>query len=411
MSAQPDIRDRLASLKIDQAQRPESQGAAGTKTTLAVGAAAVLILGGGAVLYAVRDRVATAVGAAPAASAVRTITVAARRGPGPPPVLTATGKIVSDHRVQVATKVSGQITALHFEQGDRVEGGQVLAHIEDVIYRAQRDEARANLEKSRAAHEFQKVNFRRIERLFRAGTAPEIEFVDARRALDEAAAQAAADQAALDFAQKMLDDCEVRAPIAGVVLERNVEVGDFVAAEGGRGANANAQFGTIADMKTLRVEVDISELDIARIRAGMFCLVTPDAYKDRGYEGRVMWLDPGANYAKATVQAKVRINNPDDFLRVEGSAQVSFLDERAAGREASDRPRIWIPRSACVADPDGKSAAVFVVEGRALRRRPVSLGAVSGAQVEVLAGLSEGQNIAVDELQALRDGQPFQPPG
>src|SRR5690606_8225607 len=130
----------------------------------------------------------------------------------------------------------------------------------------------------------------------------DIEFADARRALNEARAQVEQSQAALDWAEKVLRDCDVLAPIAGVVLERNVEVGDFVAAEGGLGANANAQFGTIADMTKLRVEVDISELDIARLRKGMRCRITPDAYKDRRYPGYIMWIDPGANYSKATVQ-------------------------------------------------------------------------------------------------------------
>ena len=112
------------------------------------------------------------------------------------------------------------------------------------------------------------------------------------------------------------------APIAGVILERDVEVGDFVSAEGGRSAMANSQFASIADMTKLRVEVDVSELDIARLRTDLPCVVVPDAYKDRRYHGHVMWLDPGANYAKATVQVKVRIDDPDDYLRVEGAAQV-----------------------------------------------------------------------------------------
>ena len=72
----------------------------------------------------------------------------------------------------------------------------------------------------------------------------------------------------------------------------------------------------------LRVEVDISELDITRLHKNMPCRITPDAYKDRNYTGHIMWLDPGANYSKATVQVKVRIDNPDEFLRVEGSAKV-----------------------------------------------------------------------------------------
>jgi RND family efflux transporter MFP subunit len=335
---------------------------------------------------------------------VRLIKVAARVDNSPPPVLTATGKIVSDHRVQVSTKVSGQVTALYFEQGDKVKNGQVLAHIEDVIYRARRDEAAARLKKSNANLAFQKFNYARIKALFDQKSAPETEFNDARRALHEAESQVAMDQASLDWAQKMLTDCEVVAPISGVVLERSVEVGDFVAAEGGRGAMANSQFATIADMSVLRVEVDVSELDISRIRKDMPCQISPEAYKDRKYRGHVMWLDPGANYSKATVQVKVRIDDPDDYLRVEGSAQVVFLTEAPSSAPAASQPAsIWVPASAVQVKEGGREGTVFrAVDGR-LRAANVTVGRQSGGQVEVLSGISEGDSIAAENVSSLRD--------
>jgi len=323
-----------------------------------------------------------------------------------PPVLTATGKIVSDHKVQVVTKVSGQIVALFFEQGDRVEKDQLLARIEDVTYRARRDEAAAQLAKSRARLEYQKISFVRTERLYQQGSAPDIEYADAKRGLKEAEAQVAAEEAALEYGQKLLDYCEVTAPIAGVVLERNVEVGDVVAAEGGRGANANAQFASIADMSKLRVEVDISELDIDRIRQVKSCTIVPDAYKDRRYEGHVLWIDPGADYSKATVQVKVRIKDPDDRLRVEGSAQVTFLPEVETAVAATQTgPILWIPASACLPDPSGQTATVFMALDGRLRRSTVSIGRRVGGQVEVTQGLREGQSIAADGLANLADGQ------
>lgn len=339
-----------------------------------------------------------------AASEVRLIRVASRLASEPTPVLTATGKIVSDHRVQVSTKVSGQIVALYFEQGDQVELGQVLARIEDVFYKARRDEAAALLERSRAEVEFQKVNFARVERLMEQRQASEIEYAETRRDLEAAVAQVAASEAVLDAAEKALADCEVVVPIGGVVLERNVEVGDFVAAEGGRGAMANAQFAVVADMTKLRVEVDVSELDIARLSTGMPCTIIPDANKDRRYRGHLLWIDPGANYAKATVQVKVRIVDPDEALRVEGAAQVLFLPPQEALATSQDTPQVWIPVAACRADAAGKTGEVFaVVQGR-LRAAVVTLGRRQGADVEVTNGLVEGQEIAADFTKA-RDGQ------
>ena len=360
------------------------------------------LIGGG--IWAIRQ-VQSMSAASADESQVRLITITARDSSQPLPVYTATGKIVSDHKVLVNTKVSGQIVDLRFEQGDSVQDGQVLARIEDVLYKARRDQAAADLEKSRASLAYQEINFDRVQRLFEIKNAPDIEFADAKRALDEAKAQVAANTAELEFAQKALTDCNVLAPISGVILERNVEIGDFVAAEGGRGAIANAQLCTIADMTKVRVEVDISELDVARIHKDMACVITPDAYKDRRYDGHVMWLDPGANYSKATVQAKVRVMNPDEYLRVEGSAQVLFLADDSSG-EASDAgsSAIWIPSTAC-AKGEGDTAKVFVADGGRIQATPIKLGRQVGSQVEVVSGLAVGQRIVADGLEKLTDGQ------
>ncbi|OWY71699.1 hypothetical protein B7486_08495 [cyanobacterium TDX16] len=407
MATRPDIRSQLRTLSIPKDQRPtrptvKSPGA--VRLGKPVGILIVIVaLTGGA--YWAMQQVRSMGTATADASQVRLITITARDSSQPMPVYTATGKIVSDHKVLVNTKVSGQIVDLRFEQGDDVKDGQVLARIEDVLYKARRDQAAADLEKARASLAFQKINFDRVKRLFEAKNAPDIEFADATRALDEAKAQVAADTAELEFAQKALTDCNVLAPISGVVLERNVEIGDFVAAEGGRGAIANAQLCTIADMTKVRVEVDISELDVARIHKDMACAITPDAYKDRRYEGHVMWLDPGANYSKATVQAKVRVKNPDEFLRVEGSAQVSFLaDESTDASSETGSSTIWIPSTAC-AKGEGDAAKVFVAGDGRIQATPIKLGRQVGSQVEVVSGLTVGQRIVADGLEKLTDGQ------
>ena len=421
------LQERLRSLSIRREQRPQARagGAFARGRSIAIGLIVFLLVALGG--YLGWDRFGRPTGdgnnAAKGETAVSLLKVSGQRGPSSGPVLTATGKIVSDHRVAVSTKVSGQIVALYFEQGDRIERGQILAKIEDDIYRARRDEAAALLEKAKATVEFTRVNFARVEKLYTEKQAPEIEYAEVKRAYDEAVAQLAAAEATLDGANKALGYCQVEAPISGVVLERNVEVGDFVAAEGGRGAMANSQFALIADMEKLRVEVDVSELDIARLHRDMPCVVIPDAYKDRRYSGHLLWIDPGANYAKATVQVKVRIDNPDDFLRVEGAAQVQFIagDKPAeagsaqppttdpAGQVSTTQrsPGLWVPAGACRVDAGGQTAKVLVVREGMLRETTVKLGRREGANIEVLDGLAEGQEIAADAQKA-KDGQTVQ---
>jgi RND family efflux transporter MFP subunit len=405
MDDTPDLRDQLRSLRIPREQRPAA--AAGARATRSPTVLVLLLLVLGMAGYIAWTRWGERLpGLSPASqpASVRLVKVEARLTAETTPTLTATGKIVSDHHVDVATKVSGQVVALFFEQGDWVERGQLLARIEDVLPRARRDEAIANRAKARAAFEYQKVNFERVQDLSQSGQASDIELAEAHRAYDEALALVAAADAELAYADKVLSDCQVDAPIAGVMLERNVEVGDFVAAEGGRGAMANAQVGSIADMSKLRVEVDVNELDVGRLQPGMPCVVVPDSSKDRRYRGHVLWLDPSANYAKATVQVKVRIEKPDEYLRIEGAAQVQFL---AAEPQAATSPGagLWIPCSAVLRNADG-GARVFVARAGRFIAVPVRLGARERDSVEVLSGLVDGQEVAAEGVDRLTDGQP-----
>ncbi len=404
MADSEQLRDQLRTLSIPRDRRPGPPVRARRGPLTGLLALAVVGLAGYLGWERFGDRLARWVGRSPTApaAAVRTVRVVAAPPAAATPVLTATGKIVSDHLVEVQTKVSGQVVALYFEQGDAVQRGQVLAEIESEIYRARRDEAAATLMKSRANLAFQEFNFERLSRLHAQSQASDLEFADARRALDEARAQVAADEALLALAEKLLRDCQVVAPISGVILERNVEVGDFVAAEGGRGAMANAQFGAIADMTKLRVEVDVSELDIGRVRRGMPCLVVPDARKDRRYRGEVLWVDPGANYAKATVQVKVRIFEPDAELRVEGAAQVQFFTEPPWDVPA-EATALRIPLSSVLTDSDGSTHVYVAREGR-WRRVPVQLGARDAASAEVVSGLSADDEVAAGDLAQLREG-------
>lgn len=413
------LHEQLRSLSIPREQRPGRDaggGAAAVRRGRPVLTALLVVAILGLAGYVAYDKFGGKLNlpqftsGEPTSAVVRTMKVAAQTAPDRGAVLTATGKIVSDHQVEVFTKVSGQIVALHFEQGDRVTKGQVLAEIEDVTPKARRDEIIAQIARGKAKLEYEKINLARTERLAKIEQASDIELADARRAASETEAEVATWEATLVYVQKTLDDCKVLAPIDGVILERNVEVGDFVAAEGGRGANANAQFGVIADMNVLRVEVDVSELDVGRLHTHMPCTIAPDAQKERKYKGFVMWIDPGANYAKATVQVKVRILEPDEFLRVEGAAQVQFFNESpAAGtpeEQAAATPApaaLWIPLSAIRTNSDGTST-VFVAEKDRWKAVKVELGRKSGDSVEVKTGLSAGAEIAAEQADKLHDG-------
>lgn len=444
----------LGRLAIDRAQRPRHSRRPWVLVLALLAAVAALAAGGGWWYYRTTGvNIAAALTRRP----VRVTLAAVPRQPQTrqaPVVLLATGRIVSDRKVNVATKVSGQIVELNVEQGDHVEQDQVLARIEDVIYRAQRDEAaaivsgnklavaRAETEHVRAAAsvtearadlELEQRNYQRLERLRGGGQASDFEFLNARNRYQAAAAalevaqaaeastltaielarsELAASESVLRIAQKRLDDCAIVAPIAGVILERNAQVGDFLAFEGGRGANANAQLVSIADMSLLRVEIDVTERDVHRLYAGQRARITPDANPAHVYDGSLMWIDPLGNYAKATVQVKVRIENPGPDLRVEGSAKVEFLGATEETASDGDKPPVqWLPKSMLKLTPGSDEALVFsVIKGRAAAH-PVRIGARSDTAVEVLSGVYPGMELIAEGLAEIEDGAPVEVTG
>lgn len=372
----------LSRLQIERRQRPTASRRGWWMLAAIVAAVGVLSAGGAWWYYRTTGTNIAAALAEKVTDVNLVVVPAAGRATDAPVVMVANGRIVSDTTVNVATKVSGQILELNVEQGDVVAQDQVLARVEDTIYRAQRDEAaarvaeseqdvaRAEAEQTRAEAAILQAeadaalrerDLNRLQPLFDSGQASEFEYRNAKNLQESAAAavrvaQAAARSAAaavkmaaaqvdaaksiLRVSQKRLDDCAIRAPIAGVVLERNAQVGDFLAAEGGLGANANAQLVSIADMSRLRVEVDVSERDIHRIFAGQQARITPDSDRNT-YAGEVMWVDPAGDYARAIVQVKVRIHNPGPLLCVDGSAKVEFLGEKPADYDPTrERERV-----------------------------------------------------------------------
>jgi HlyD family secretion protein len=207
---------------------------------------------------------------------------------------------------------------------------------------------------------------------------------------------------ALNYAETNLENTIIRAPVTGTILERAVEKGEFVTTSfvGDRGAKGYVV--SLADLNDLEVELDISQNDFAKLHAAQRGIVTTDAFPDRKYEGFIKEISPEANRQKATVQIKVKVVKPDEYLRPEMNASVAFLSEqrpeRADRGAAPAKPVVMIPVSAV------HEGAVFVVlDGRAVRR-PVKIGATSGASVRIENGLIGGEDLIPNPPAGLKDG-------
>jgi HlyD family secretion protein len=372
---------------------------------------------------------------------------------GEGPILSATGYIIAAHKIEVASKVNGRVAWIGVEKGDRVQQGQMLVRLEDDEYRARLLEAEgqvatfkarlaqlengsrpeevarsdADLAQVRADLRNAEVSLTRTRELVAHG-------ILARQALDDAEARSEAQKAraaafeksleltrqgprreeieamraqvkqaegTLAFARTQVENTVIRAPIAGTILERNVEKGEFVTTGfvGDRGAKGYVV--SLADMYDLQVELDVSQNDFARLAARQPAVVTTDAYPDRKYQGAIAEISPEANRQKATVQVKVGISGPDAYLRPEMNASVAFqaVAKAAQSGDQALAPLISIPAFAV------REGVVFiVVDGRAARRSVLTAGTTPQG-VSVANGLIGGEDLILNPPTDLKEGQ------
>jgi HlyD family secretion protein len=366
-------------------------------------------------------------------------------------VLNATGYIVAAHKIEVAAKVVGKVNWIGVDKGDHVKEGQVVVRLEDDEYQAQLEQAKgqlvtlqarldeglhgsrpeeilqaeANLESARADFDNAKVTLTRTQNLMADGVTSKQSLDDAQMRYDSALHKMNSLQKAYElvklgprheeidalrgqvqqakgmvaYAQSNLANTIIRAPVTGTILERAVEKGEFVTTSfvGDRGAKGYVV--SLADLNDLEVELDISQADFAKLRLGQRGIVTTDAFQDRKYDGFIKELSPEANRQKATVQIKVKILKPDEFLRPEMNSSVAFLsDEKPTAPSVAAAPVVMVPSGAV------RDGAVFVLlEGKAVRRT-VKTGATSGSNVRIEKGLIGGEDLIVNPPTGLKDG-------
>src|SRR5437763_13252137 len=366
-------------------------------------------------------------------------------------VLTATGYIMPHHKIEANSKVTGRVAWIGVEKGDKVKEGQVLVRLEDQEFRAQYDQARGaadsaraqveqlqhgsrpeeiqqtehNLSEARATAANDKLTLDRTKTLFAQG-------VLSQQALDDATAKYEASQQRVHsleqsyqlaklgpraeqilrakgallqaegqaaYQKSQLDATVIRAPISGTILDRSVEKGELLT---GQFASAARPVFSIANLRDIQVELDIAQDDFAKLGQKQNGEVTLDAFPDRKYKGEIAEISPEANRQKATVQVKVQILDPDEFLRPEMNATVKFLaDEPKGAASNSEKPGIYVPSNA-LRDHDGKKVVFIAFNGKALRREVRVRAQRSGGVL--VDGLNGGEDVITTAPQNLKDG-------
>ena len=441
---QQDLNERLRSLKIDRAPAPTRTATSRTPKLLLLAVAVLIAVLAFGYLFLFSSAKPISV------AQVVTETAGASSGES---VLTASGYVVAHHKIAVGAKVMGRVAWIGVEKGDTVQEGQVLVRLEDSEFRAQVNQASANLAasqarldrvqsgsrpqeklKDRAAVLEAEANlknaeaeYQRTETLFRSGVTSKAELDralaqrDSARALVEAARQssqmtdigprkeeiraAAAEvqqmKAALDYAKTQLAATEIKAPVAGTVLQRIVERGEMVTPSAFGGSGARTSVVDLADLTDLQIELDISQTDFARLKLGQKAEIIPEAFPNLRFTGFIAEIAPEANRAKATVQIKVKVENPNEQLRPEMNARVNFLSDKP-GAQSSSVARVLVPKAAVVKKEN--SSFVFVVKGSKVEQRTIRTGDESGDAYFVLEGLSGNETVATAGVDKLRDG-------
>jgi len=327
--------------------------------------------------------------------------------------LNASGYVVAQRKAAVASKITGRLIELNVEEGSRVKKGQVVARLENEDALAARDQAEANLKVSRANLDEVKAQleestktFDRYKQLVAGGyiaredyDTAEARYLRARAAVAAAEASIKASAAALQSTNVALEYSMIRAPFDAVVLTKNADIGDIVTPLGAA-ANAKASVVTIADLKSLQVEADVSETNLGLIKGGQPCEIQLDALPDSRFRGVVHTIVPTIDRSKATVMVKVRFVENDPRILPEMRAKVSFLSRPI--REGEEQPRTVINPSALVTNGDKKT--VFVVKGDTVTKAPITVGPLLGDRIEMLNGVQAGDRVVINPNKRLRDG-------
>jgi RND family efflux transporter MFP subunit len=324
-------------------------------------------------------------------------------------VLTATGYTYARTRAAVGSKIIGRVVDLPFDEGDRVTRGAVLAVLDSDDLKASERQAQARLAEVEARLADADREVGRRTRLVDAEVLPQAELDAASTALEVARAQVGTAQAALDSIAAQLRYTVIRSPITGVVIQRNVEVGEMVAPGGFTSQQSTGAIVRLADPTSLEVEADVNESYISRLSSGQPASIRVDAVPGHEYHGKLRQIVPTADRQRAVVEVKVSIEDRDERLVPDMSCTVTFLEEGTEQAELEMENKLLVPRSALVTD-GANSFVLRVREGR-VERRLVELAAAgegddpNSTMVEITSGLEAGDQIVRADAGLLTDGQ------
>lgn len=398
--------DLLKELRIDRSALPPPSSRRGWWIALAIAAAVLVLALAGWALFR-RD-------SAPIVATAQVVAIG--NGGGSASVLDATGYVVARRMATVSSKITGKVREVLIEEGQSVTAGQVMATLDPIDAAAQRDLAASQVGAARSQAGSVQAQLREAEaNAARLGTLVKQQLVS-RSQYDQAIAQRDSLRAQLTTAQRNtqvagnqlriaehgVDNTIVRAPFAGVVIAKAAQPGEIISPLSAGGGFTRTGIGTIVDMDSLEVEVDVGEAFIGRVQPKMPVEATLNAYPDWKIPAEVIAIIPTADRGKATVKVRVALKVRDARIVPDMGVRVSFLEQAQRANATATKPGILAPAAAIV-QRDGDDVA-FVLNQRNVQRRTLKLGRTLGDDREVLDGLAGGDTVVLDPPDELADG-------
>ncbi|GGD33633.1 efflux RND transporter periplasmic adaptor subunit [Pseudoxanthomonas indica] len=331
-------------------------------------------------------------------------------------VLDATGYVVARRMATVSSKVTGKVQEVLIEEGMRVEANQVLARLEPIDADAERALAESLLQAARsnatgvaAQLKEGEANVRRLNQLVNTQLVSRAAYDQAIAERDALRAQAISAQrnerAAADRLRIAVigqDNTVVRAPFSGVVIAKAAQPGEIVSPLSAGGGFTRTGIGTIVDMDSLEVEVDVGESYIGRVQPKMPVEATLNAYPDWKIPAEVIAIIPTADRGKATVKVRIALKVKDPRIVPDMGVRVSFL-EAARPAEQSQPQGVRAP-GASVVERAGQQVAFALTPENTVEQRTLKVGRALGDDRQVLSGLSAGDTVVLNPPDELKDG-------
>lgn len=307
--------------------------------------------------------------------------------------VSAVGTVAAFKDVLVSSETAGRVTHVFVRVGDPVKRGETLIAVDDELKTIAVDQARAQLMAAETNLGKARNDFQRAEKLFATGDIPDIELEGGKLALRSAEANQKSAEVGLRYAQRQLEDTRIKAPIAGVVVSKRVEVGEMV--------SPGKEVANVVDIRTVKVVLGIPEDQVGFLRTNQPASVLVDSRPGLTFKGRVYSI--GAKTESPTGHTfPVEIvvdNNNVDVLKVGMFARVDIQVQSVSGA-------LTITKESLVSD--GTHPTVFVVENNVAKLRTVTLGLQSDDLLQVIHGLREGELVISFGQRKLKDGAAVQ---